>query len=479
MSLTIAYCRVSTVEQAAEGFSIDGQTDKLRAYAELHDLGPVHVVTDPGLSGKNLDRPGLQQVLAMVEAGHVAHVLIWRLDRLSRDVGDLAYLAKTFQAADVALHSFTEKLDMTSATGRMFFNILASFAQFYREQLAENVRMGQHQAVRQGKWINRPKTGYDLIDGNLIANDDADTVREIFAMRTNRLSYRQIEDQTGLNYSTVRSILDSRIYLGEVLLNGEWFPGVHDPILTRAAWDAAHKGEVRGRRLSRHILAGRVRCGLCHRVMSVETNGEGRAMYRCRHRGQGCAMPRRTATGLVDAALLGLRLIASDEALQEAIRRELAAGERPEAERPGAPQPPDPAKAIDRLAERRRKLLSLHYDDKISADLFAEQEADLTNQINALRDRAPTEQPPGPVDDLATRFEEVVESLIDLDLNRLWQAATDQERRILIEELLDSLEVLPDRLVVGVHGAPKLNVALAEVGLGNGHSVNVGVEGGT
>jgi DNA invertase Pin-like site-specific DNA recombinase len=61
--LTVAYCRVSTEEQAAEGFSIDGQADKLRVYAELHELGDVTVITDPGLSGKNLDRPGLQQLL--------------------------------------------------------------------------------------------------------------------------------------------------------------------------------------------------------------------------------------------------------------------------------------------------------------------------------------------------------------------------------------------------------------------------------
>ena len=73
----------------------------------------------------------------------------------------------------VALHSFTEKIDLSSATGRMFYNILGSFAQFYREQVAENVRMGMHQAVRQGKWINRPKTGYDLIDGELVPNEMA------------------------------------------------------------------------------------------------------------------------------------------------------------------------------------------------------------------------------------------------------------------------------------------------------------------
>src|SRR3954454_10308806 len=115
--LTVAYCRVSTEEQAAEGFSIDGQADKLRSYAQLHDLGTLVVIADPGLSGKDLDRPGLQQVLAMVEQGHVANVLTWRLDRLSRNLSDLILLADRFGQAGVALHSFTEKIDLSSATG--------------------------------------------------------------------------------------------------------------------------------------------------------------------------------------------------------------------------------------------------------------------------------------------------------------------------------------------------------------------------
>jgi site-specific DNA recombinase len=112
--LTVAYCRVSTEEQAAEGFSIKGQAEKLQAYAELHDLGPVTVIEDPGGSGKSLDRPGLQQVLSMVDRGHVAHLLVWRLDRLSRNLGDLILLAERFGKAGVALHSFTERLDLSS-----------------------------------------------------------------------------------------------------------------------------------------------------------------------------------------------------------------------------------------------------------------------------------------------------------------------------------------------------------------------------
>lgn len=150
----------------------------------------------------------------------------------SRNLGDLIALADLFGQHEVALHSFTERLDLSTATGRMFYNVLGSFAQFYREQLSENVRMGMHQAIRQGRWINRPKTGYDLRDGALFPNEDAALVREIFRLRAAGLSHQRIEDRTGVKYSTVRQILHSRIYLGEVLYNGEWFAGTHQPLIT-------------------------------------------------------------------------------------------------------------------------------------------------------------------------------------------------------------------------------------------------------
>ena len=171
---------------------------------------------------------------------------MWRLDRLSRNLGDLILLADTLGKHGVGLHSFTEKLDLSSATGRMFYNILGAFAQFYREQLAENVRLGMHQAARQGKWVNRPKFGYDLVGGELAPNADAPTVQRIFDLRAQGLSYTRIEELTGVKYSTARAIAHSRIYLGEVLLNGEWFPGNHEPLISATAFAAAHRGAPRG-----------------------------------------------------------------------------------------------------------------------------------------------------------------------------------------------------------------------------------------
>lgn len=318
--LTVAYCRVSTDEQAAEGFSIEGQADKLRAYSELHDLGAVTVVTDPGWSGKNLDRPGLQQVLAMVDAGHVAAVLVWRLDRLSRDLGDLILLADQFGQANVALHSFSEKLDLSSATGRMFYNVLGSFAQFYREQLAENVRMGMAQAMRQGRWCNRPPTGYDLVDGLLVPNDQAVTIRKVFTLRAQGQSQAAVADATGVLHSTVLAILKNRAYLGEIRHKDRWLPGIHEALISEELWAAAHRGRVPGRRRGSDLLSGRVVCGLCGRRMSIESNGQGQSSYRCKHRGRGCDQPGRSNKGLIRAAVLGMRLLGHDEQLRTAIR---------------------------------------------------------------------------------------------------------------------------------------------------------------
>ncbi len=97
----------------------------------------------------------------------------------------------------------------------------------------------------------------------------------------------------------------------------------HEALITEEKFEAAHRGHVRGRRRGKDLLSGRVLCGMCGKRMSIEINGDGRAMYRCRSRGQCCDQPRRTNKGLHRAARLGLGLLAHDEQLREAIRRHL------------------------------------------------------------------------------------------------------------------------------------------------------------
>jgi len=470
--LTVAYCRVSTEEQAAEGFSIDGQQTKLTAYADLHDLGNVTVVSDPGASGKNLKRPGLQQLVAMVEAGHVAHVLVWRLDRLSRDLGDLIVLAKLFEDHGVGIHSVTESLDLTSPTGRMFFHILGSFARFYREQLAENVKMGMAQARAEGRWTSRPPLGYDLVDGMLVPNAHAATVRRVFELRARGASQTEIREATGLNHSTVVEMLRRRTYLGEIPHKGTWSPGKHEPIISKELWNGAHRGRRSGVKRGRDLMSGRVRCGLCGRAMSIESNGHKQQHYRCKHRGRGCTQPARSNKGPLTAAVLALGLLRDPE-LQDAIRRHL--GERRRRTPSGCRRSSGTAEALAARRDEQHKLLQLHYAGTIDADLFSREQARLRREIENLTfetDEIAVEAVHQI--DLAARFEEVLQVLEERNIADLWPYATEQEQRTLLDELLDHVEVHPDRLTVAIHGAPPLNVAFSEVGLKDSELSRVG-----
>ena len=211
-------------------------------------------------------------------------------------------------------------------------------------------------------------------------------------------------------------------------------------------------------------------------MATIRYGREGRPLYRCRHRGAGCSQPSRSAVGLVHAVLLGLRLVSEDVELQEAIRRELekAVGSGAGEPRRGHGKTP----RIEDLAERRRKLLELYYADKLSAELFAEEEERLSGQIQTVRrDQEERQVERSRMSDVAAKFEEVAHILREMDVERLWAEATDLERRVIVEELLESVAMYPDHLEVTVSGVPQLNVALEEVGLTGGWQFR-GVGGG-
>ena len=249
-------------------------------------------------------------------------------------------------------------------------------------------------------------------------------------------------------------------------MNGEWFPGHHEAIITPEAFAAAHRGRVRGRARGTDLLSGRVRCGLCQRLMALDQNGQGQRLYRCHHRGQGCSQPRRTNIGLHRAAVLGLRLIGDDVELQAAIRRELDRALTPAPKAGGGARTRRSRHGVEDLVAQRRKLLRLYYDDKVGADLFAEEEARLSVAIQEAQrevDNARVEVARN--DDVAQHFDDVAQLLATLDVDKTWKAATDVERRVLIDEFIEEITVLPDYLDVKVHGAPPVHVLYQEVGL--------------
>ena len=461
MTLTIGYVRVSTEDQV--DYSPEAQASRCREFARQQELGALTIVADEGWSGKNLDRPGVRRLIELVEAGQVARVIVWRLDRLSRDTRDLSELVRLFEQHCVTLHSLNEGvIDLATATGRMQVGMHGVIAQFQREQIIENVRLGMDQAAKNGRWLNRAPTGYEMVNGYLVPDEHAPLVRWIFDLRVRGASYGAIEAEVGISYSTVRQILRNRVYLGEVRLRDRWFQGIHEALVTKEQFDAVRRAHTPGRRRGRDVLSGKVRCGLCGRIVSVGYNERAQALYRCWHRGSGCRQPGRSAMGLQRAVVLGLQELANDRDLQAAIRAELAKQIDPETGRQAFSR----KTALSSLLAKQRKLLDLHYDDQITAETFAGEEKKLALQIEALRsEEAQVEDERIKRDELSQRFEEVARVLSQVDLSVVWRAGTQAERRVLVEELVEAVVVFPDHLEVRVMGAPPLNVTLSEVGL--------------
>jgi hypothetical protein len=335
------------------------------------------------------------------------------------------------------------------------------FAQYYREHVVENVHLGITEAIAKGRWLNRAPSGYDMINGELKPNEMAPLISRVFELRSLGQSYPEIERATGIKYSTVRQICGNRVYLGPTRKLDNWFPGIHQPLVTQTAFDAAQRGNATGRRIGKDLLSGRVRCGQCDRRIAVEYNDKGTAIYRCKHRGQGCNIPGRSAPGLQRAARLAMRVLAEDEHLQGAIRRELGR------QGTGAPSAkPTGAGTVAKLRQKRQKLFDLYYADKITPAVFAEEELSLTRQIEAHEAEAHEarshRQRQGLLSD---HFERVATLLRNLDLDRLWEAVSETEKRTLINELIEAVIVYPDRLQVAINGAPPLTVDFEEVGL--------------
>jgi len=463
MSQTVAYVRVSTEDQVE--FSPDAQAKRCKDLARLRDLGGVTVLADEGWSGKNLERPAMQELLRLVESGQVAHLLIWRWDRLSRDQGDVSRLVKLFTAHEVLVHSVNEgDLDLTSAAGKMQIGVTGVFSQYYRDQIVENTRMGQRQAAERGLWQNRAPTGYDMTNKRLVPNEMAPIVQRIFTLRAAGASYPVIAAEVGIEYSTVRHISLNRVYLGEIVLSGNWYPGIHAPLVNEQQFNAAQRSHTPGQRRSRDLLSGKVRCGLCGRVANVQYNDRKQALFRCKHRGQGCKQPARSANGLHRAALLGMRVLADDSELQAAIRYQLTVHRRLE-----APKGPSVATVTASLERKDRKLLDLYYADQIDSETFAEEHRRLTTRIMTLRTEADDYERDLKVrDEAANKLDQVAELLADMDIERVWNAATLAERQTLVEDLLDSVCFYPDRITVQVAGAPPFLVTLDEVRLTQG-----------
>lgn len=209
----VAYCRVSTEDQARDGVSLDAQRAKVHMYAELHGLELAEVVADAGASAKSLDRPGLAHVLELLEAGAVDGLVVFKLDRLTRNLGDWSTLIDRHfgERGGRSLMSVSESIDTRTAAGRMVLNIMMTVAQWERETIVERTRGAMAFKRGRGERVSgRIPYGFRLAaDGRTLAPvpEEAGLVADVAALQASGLSLRAIAaelDRRGVPTKTGR-----------------------------------------------------------------------------------------------------------------------------------------------------------------------------------------------------------------------------------------------------------------------------------
>src|ERR1022692_3672331 len=158
----IGYVRVSTDRQAEQGVSLEAQEAKVRAMATVQSAELLEVIVDGGESAKSLNRPGLQRLLALINAGQVQVVIVAKLDRLTRSVKDLCGLLELLEKRKVALISVAESLDTGSAAGRLVITIMAAVSQWEREAIGKRTRDALRHKRGNGERVGNIEFGFRL-----------------------------------------------------------------------------------------------------------------------------------------------------------------------------------------------------------------------------------------------------------------------------------------------------------------------------
>jgi site-specific DNA recombinase len=360
------YTRKSTDEGLNKEFnSLDAQREAAEAYilSQRHEgwtLLPTHY-SDGGYTGANMERPGVRQLLADIEAGKIDCVVVYKVDRLSRSLIDFGRMMEMFEKKGVCFVSITQQFNTNSSLGRLTLNILLSFAQFEREIISERTRDKQVAARKKGKWTGGHLIlGYDLDPrgGRLVVNpEEAERVREVFRLylegttvlnivrRLDQLGWRNKQWTTRdeklyggspLRRCHVYNLLGNIIYTDRIKVGEEIFAGEHEGIIDQQTFDQAQARLKQNawtpgnphRTKMESLLRGILYCSGCGSGMysTYSASKQRRYRYYVCHRSQQklegyCTSRAISASAVEDAVVEGIQRVGvNPEVLAETVR---------------------------------------------------------------------------------------------------------------------------------------------------------------
>ncbi|MFC2061027.1 recombinase family protein [Elusimicrobiota bacterium] len=294
------YTRVSTDNQAEKNFnSCESQELKIKSFIDSQEnLNTYRTYSDPGFTGANLERPGLQEMLFDIQNYKVNLVIAYKIDRLTRSPKDFYNLVETFEQYGVDFISVTERFDTSTPSGRLLRNIMLTFAQFERELTSERTKDKLLQRAQKGLWNggNLP-FGYKAVDKQLVPDkEQSKIIKDIFItyLETGSISaiHKKINSFTNLSKDQITYVLKNPVYTGKIKYNDNIYDGVHQAIITESVFNKVQPMFSKKRKIYRtyknHLLGGLIQCSECGSLMTsshVNKHSKGKMKhyyyYRC------------------------------------------------------------------------------------------------------------------------------------------------------------------------------------------------------
>lgn len=231
--LAAIYVRVSTQEQAQQGFSLNAQQEALENYAKALGYEIHRIYRDEGKSAKDMKRPEMTQMLQDAETGKFSAIFIYKLDRFSRSIKDLILTIDKLKEWGIDFVSLQDRIETTSASGKLMFHIIGAFAEFERNIIGDRTKFGMQRKAKEGGFITKAPKGYKLVNKKLMVDDlQSENVKSIFKeFLDTDVSLTQLAKKYQLTTSGLKKLLKNTTYLGKTKFAGEDSKGSHIAII--------------------------------------------------------------------------------------------------------------------------------------------------------------------------------------------------------------------------------------------------------
>lgn len=232
--LAAIYIRVSTEDQVKRGISLSAQEEALQNYARALGYEFFEIYKDEGKSGKDIKgRPAMTKLLGDAQNRKFQAIFIYKLDRFSRSLRDLIETIEKLKDWNVDFISLQDKIETTSASGKLMFHIISAFAEFERNVTGDRTKFSMDKKARDGNLVSRAPFGYKIIDKKLIPKEDSYLVQEVFQdFLNNDISLTKLAKKHKFSVNGLKKVLTNQTYLGKIKFSGQIHQGIHQPLIS-------------------------------------------------------------------------------------------------------------------------------------------------------------------------------------------------------------------------------------------------------